>query len=301
MRASKPSFFRVLARLERLYQESDIYNEDARNTLRSLIVFVQDCGYDTSESRRFISKYFRQTPEEICSLWNSSHIKCNKRVKTFYSQISTFSNDLYAIFGDDIESVFTVLDEDSSGRLLYEDRRENIQDIIDALSIEGLFKEGIFLSDLEMDIQSCEEYEFSLEECAKEIRLMKQFTKQELHCAENGMDRRKAAYILRVVKMPIFQVSADKRRRVAEDKVSLLKEFRQIPDRRIQQEVVMHKDIYALLKDIPNSGEEPDSERVEELTSLIYRFYTEDGFKKFVSKYTKEEFMKAVHKVFSGE
>lgn len=301
MRMSRPSFFRVLARVESLYQESDVYNEDARRTLRSLISFVQECAYDTSESRKFISKYFRQTPEEICSLWNSTHIKCDKQVKTFYSQISTFSNDLYSIFGDDIESVFTVLSEDCPGRLLYEERRENIQDVVEALSMEGLFKEGIFLSDLELDMKSCEEYEFSIEECAREIRLMKQFTKQELCCAENGMDKRKAAYILKVLKKPIFQVSADKRRRVAEDKVSLLKEFRQIPERRIQQKVLMHDTIYGVLKALPNSGIEPDPERVEDLTSFIYKFYTEDGFQRFVSKYTKEEFMEAVHKVFNGE
>lgn len=303
MRTTKVSFFKMLARLESTYKDNPDYPEYGRDILKKLIAFVQECYYDFSENRVFISRNFRLSPEEMCALWNAQHPDKTKQLKTFYSQISTYSNDLYGLFGEDIENYFVVLDDADHMELAYREELSGVSETIDAMDIANIATGDIFLAEFETAMAMAEPVQdLDLEECQEELYQMQKMMKAKVWQAISRIDMGKAAKIRSVLRKPLFEPVGGGRHRTNHEKVALLKMFKILPEARKPQKVCMHgalQDVIGIsLK--ANKSTTINNDHVDELAEILSAYYTQEGVSKFVGRYNMYEFKEAMDKVQRG-
>ena len=304
MRTTNLSFFKMLARLETKYNLENAYPKYARDVLDKLISFVQNCNYDRSESRKFISLNFRGSPEWMCDVWNKQHPDKEKHIKTFYSQISTFSNDLYALFGEDIEIYFTEFKDEEFGEMEFKKEIVEVSTMIDALNLESEGKLGVFISDFENDLAHVKpSSDCSLADCENEIKCMRKLLRRDVLEIEKSMDMRKAAWIYRTLRTPIFKSAGAGKHVINKNKVKILQSLNLLPEKEIEcrEPSLLNKLDFKLSQENIRINEEVDMDKVEELRSVLYAYFTPEGFREFSGRFTFNEWKEAINFVIRGK
>lgn len=297
----KLSFFKLLVRLEKLYNEEE-YPSYASDILKKLIRFVQECEYDHSENRKFVSRNFRLTPEELVNVWNIQHPEKPKQVKTFYSQTSTYSTDLYNLFGANIETWFSAVDK--TGDLVFRDKVLRVEELIDAMAIANKDCGNIFISEFDCLVSMAEPVnELKIEDCQNEIAYMKQMMRTEVQTITSKVDMGKVAKIRQILRTPLFEAIGGSKHRVNHEKLDFIKAFsKKLPVDRKPQQVFMHSDLKKAMSSVfeLNKSTEVSEANVNKLAEVLYQYYTADGIKEVVSGCNMYELAKAVEIVKNG-
>lgn len=298
MRTTNLSFFRMLTRLEEKYKQEDIYPSYARNVLDKLINFVQKCNYDRSESRKFISEHFRMSPDDLCWAWNLNHPDKQKHIKTFYSQISTFSNDLYDLLGTDIEIYFTEFKDEQFGEMQFKKEIVEISTMIDALNLESEGKLGVFISDFENDLAHVRPSDdCTLADCKNEIKYMRRLLSRDVAKTEKSMDMEKAAYVYKKLRSPIFKSVGAGKHEINREKVEILKSLGILPEQYVRRSNVIISRELGFSPENMKALNEIDLERVMDLYEVLYKYFSPEGFKEFIGNYTMSEVRLAIQLV----
>lgn len=297
----KLSFFKLLVRLEKLYNEEE-YPSYASDILKKLIRFVQECEYDHSENRKFVSRNFRLTPEELVNVWNIQHPEKPKQVKTFYSQTSTYSTDLYNLFGANIETWFSAVDK--TGDLVFKDKVLRVEELIDAMAIANKDCGNIFISEFDCLVSMAEPVnELKIEDCQNEIAYMKQMMRTEVQTITSKVDMGKVAKIRQILRTPLFEAIGGSKHRVNHEKLDFIKAFnKKFSVERKPQQVHMHPELQKAMGSVfqLNKSTEVNAVNVSKLAEVLYQYYTTEGIKEVVADCNMYELAKAVEIVKSG-
>jgi hypothetical protein len=194
-------------------QEVVTYKDSTRQILLFLIQTLESGRLvGASESGRFICKNFRKNAVELTTLWNSNNFR-KKSANTFRSQVSTLSNKMYRLFGNNIYSVFCSQDDKGLQRLstlleLLHGGKYLCSDLFYVDMLEAGADSGNFPSQ-----------NVVLEDCKPELRFLRQILKMRIRELVGKLDAQKIQYIQYVLDQPLVEAKTMKLNR---DKANLL-------------------------------------------------------------------------------
>lgn len=193
------TFFKMLKTIEELSSE-EVLSKDKDLILRKLIAFVESGVCTDSQIEKFIMKNFRLSSVKITEEWNKIHFDREKNTNTFRGQVSLCSRYLSSLFGVSPDGLFEAFLGEGVDTL------QRISDILDAYSIGNdnfakrfpIIVQGGFLP---ADAKT--ESTYRLEECLKEIQLLKSLDNSNIEALISEVDRDKLIYVLQSVREPL--------------------------------------------------------------------------------------------------
>jgi hypothetical protein len=217
------NFFRELALAEKkIVVENEFLNgqgeilayEDSTRQIMLFLIQTLESGrlVGASESGRFICKNFRKNAVELTTLWNSNNFR-KKSANTFRSQVSTLSNKMYRLFGNNIYGVFCSQDEKGLQRL---------STLLDLLRGGELRSSDLFYTEMLQagaDSGNFPSQNVALEDCKPELRFLRQILKVRIRELVGKLDAQKIQYIQYVLDQPLVEAKTMKLNR---DKANLL-------------------------------------------------------------------------------
>jgi hypothetical protein len=195
-------------------QEVVTYKDSTRQILLFLIQTVESGRLvGASESGRFICKNFRKNAVELTNLWNSNDNNRRKSANTFRSQVSTLSNKMYRLFGNNIYSIFCSQDEKGLHRL---------SQLLTLIQRGELRSSDLFYTEMLQagaDSGNFPSQNVALEDCKPELRFLRQILKVRIMQLIEQLDSEKLQYIQYVLNQPLVEAKTMKLNR---DKANLL-------------------------------------------------------------------------------
>jgi hypothetical protein len=217
------NFFKELALAEKkIVVENEFLNEQGKvmtykdSTKQILLFLIQtvESGrlVGASESGRFICKNFRKNAVELTTLWNSNNFR-KKSANTFRSQVSTLSNKMYRLFGNNIYSIFCSQDDKGLHRL---------SQLLTLIQRGELRSSDLFYTEMLQagaDSGNFPSQNVVLEDCKPELRFLRQILKVRIRQLVEQLDPQKLQYIQYVLDQPLVEAKTMKLNR---DKANLL-------------------------------------------------------------------------------
>jgi hypothetical protein len=201
------NFFKELALAEKkIVVENEFLNEQGevlayKDSTRQILLFLiqtVESGrlVGSSESGRFICKNFRKNAVELTTLWNSNNFR-KKSANTFRSQVSTLSNKMYRLFGNNIYSIFC--SQDGKGL-------QRLSTLLELLcGGENRYSDLFYVDMLEAgaDSGNFPSQNVVLEDCKPELRFLRQILKVRIRELVGKLDAQKLQYIQYVLDQPL--------------------------------------------------------------------------------------------------
>lgn len=265
------------------YEKS--FSQKTRNTTARLVAYVENGLFTKSPSAKFIASNFRLSIQDLLKEWEKE-FGVLKSSNTIRSQISQASMALYSIFGE------------SFADDLMSDNSFHTSEILDAIELGSAKFTDLFQSDLCMRIQSAPARPYKVSELEKELRVLKTLHKVDMRKTLRGLDIDKLMFIRQVLDRNLivdYQLN--------ETKLEILKKLDALPTLPMKEMEVPHldkwfTDIFDKVRD--RTRTEVDSRNVNEIKKLVFYAFTEEGLKKTLSSYTKDEFVTALKELGEG-
>lgn len=213
------SFFKTLVVVENLVKSDEpklmkdgamtFYSEDAKALVTAISNWLLDCNFTKSKTSIFICQNYQKDCEGLTNLWNRTATK-KKSPKTFNCQIATLSSHLYKMLGTDCFDAIIA------------DDKEKMKEIQLRLN---LFKEDITFTDYPIEMfqyyvsDNYSGKEYTLEECDKEIKMLKTLRRTALSEYMEQADSDKLSYLRNLLNTPLLNQHTKK---VNEKKLALI-------------------------------------------------------------------------------
>ena len=213
------SFFKTLVVVENLVKSDEpklmkdgvmtFYSDDAKSLVTAISNWLLDCNFTKSKTSIFICQNYQKDCEGLTNLWNRT-AKKKKSSKTFNCQIATLSSHLYKMLGTDCFDAIIA------------DDKEKMKEIQLRLN---LFKEDITFTDYPIEMfqyyvsDNYSGKEYTLDECDKEIKMLKTLRRTALSQYMEQADSDKLSYLRNLLNTPLLNQHTKK---VNEKKLALI-------------------------------------------------------------------------------
>lgn len=267
---SVKNFMVDLRKLEQqiLVNGGNVYNQNTRRILLSVIKYVEKADFTTSIHTKFICENFRLTLQQLQIRWNQLHNE-NKSESAFRSQSSTVSRQLFSIFGSDLINIF--LTEDEEGLCVIARLLEALTDCPD--NIKDYFS-GVILEQIE-DIEW--EKSFTTEELIPVIDAISPFVKDNILEVMENLDKQKLSYLFHILRQPL---TSNRTRKTNMQKVEILL---QLKNKNNKQE---NSQDDGFIKRLRMAGEVnndyPNSQENREYLRRMINAYSEQGLQRML-------------------
>lgn len=211
------SFFTVMKNVSKMVSEGRCDGE-AVYMFDELVSLVEACPFSGSVNTKFICRNWRKSVVEIADSWNAVN-STDKTVATFNRQLTTISQSLYSIFPFFGEYLFEEVNTKDSGVLT---DRHKLKLILLAFKPELSAGVGVVLAEINALRKGT--YKYSLEECEKEIALIKPYLKSSAISYLQQGDTGKISYLLGLLSKPVFSAKY----KVNLEKLRLLEKLGQV-------------------------------------------------------------------------
>lgn len=305
---NKTSFYSVMAGLERTILPSDSYPRFCKKVLESLIEYVEAGRNTSSRHRQFVGRNFRLSTEKLCKKWNEENPFHQKAEKTFYSQVSSFSNELYSLFGDDTKDVFLNCNKELGIEIITRQKIQEIAEKVTVLNMDDSFSQGIFVSEVANAVSGVKpNFLYAAVDCLPEIEAMKSLTKFHAVTAMKQLDLEKVAYIKSELEQPLLYKTKEGTLKFNNKKLELLRAFDMLPKDMsyVPMKIMLTDRLQKLLLEMFDSSrlndcDEPDPAAMTLLKQIIRLYFTEEGCRDLFSNFSAIEVKEAFREVMKG-
>ena len=250
MSSYKLSFTSRLRVLEKdiIIKPEKYYSDEVKQSLWSLITYIESGEITSSEVSKFILQNFRLKNDELLDKWNNMHVFKQKKMETLRGQISELSSQLYEMFGN-IDVIYLSEDMKSINRintLIDALQMREVRSIDDAV-IEEL--KSYFISDQLTDY-------YSPSECKKELALIKSLSKQHIYSMIDKVDDKKLLYVRRLLNQEListkkYDFNTEKYDMIMEMKNVKLSVLKDLPVNETAEEEMAPKEVNKVQVPIP--------------------------------------------------
>lgn len=195
-----------LKTLKFLEQNSLTSKGETKKLLKRLVEFVEQGTFTDSQAEKFSLVNFRCSTIELTKKWNTIFFDKKKSSHTFRSQLSSLNTYLVSLFG--------VTGTQLNDAFITEDKvvLQHIKDILDAFEV-GDFNIAERFPFITLGDLQCEETSsvYSVEECEKEIQLLKSLDIKVIDDMVRQVDLDKLLFVIQSIREPLVTNVYEKR------------------------------------------------------------------------------------------
>ncbi len=205
------NFFKLLSKLEVEYIDrySSLSSSDME-TIKDLISYVESAKWTKSDVTALYCKNWRKTYLELRLIFEEEGFKSRGEV-TVRSQISELSRNLCELFGDcqSIADAFKVASGKNVEGMTKEDGNKFISRLgLKLRMLQGYvdepFAKKLAVRLFDYDIDCVTKNTYKINECAKELELLKTLSNESIKALCNEVDADKMAYLLQELNKPLL-------------------------------------------------------------------------------------------------
>ena len=250
--------FKVILDLE----QNTTLSSEAKKALKNLIAFVESGVFSSSDIEKYIAKNFRLSAKKLTADYNSKHLSKPKTAETFRSQISRINLSLSSILGIEASALN---DAFVNGDTKLFERIEALKSAFEVEHIDITERFSLLQGYLPTEAS---DKSFALEDCQRELEVLRLFDKVNIDKYFNGVDYDKLAFLISELAKPLYtrERSASEKSAVVsiinEDKLALTREFS------IRKPKVMKTPDKIIVQQISTITEDTSTEEVIESTAV---------------------------------
>ena len=251
------------------------YSEECHQVFDRFVGYLERCDFSNKKSDKFLCANWKVNKNDLLDLWVQQFGK-QKNAATFRSQLSTLSRELYGLFGDEWAGDFM------------ENKCDDIRSRLDLLESQAINFSIVAPPDLVKKITFRAYKNYSLEDLREELEFLHTYNSEQVRKRADLLDVDKLAYIKDKLNEPLCLNG-----KYNEPKAQVLNQIKKkvyAPISEPIERVLSPKQMKIITDVVDNNGAKESNEaRLDELKDFMYRAYTLEGLRDYLSQFSSED------------